>query len=57
MRDIQWDSRSGWSGGMGPSGRARRVWLVGKEEEEEPAGEQGDMLSYLQEVSVQVLGD
>jgi hypothetical protein len=47
MRDIQWDSRSGWSGGMGPSGRARRVWLVGKEEEEEPAGEQGDMLSYL----------
>ncbi len=43
MREVQCDFRSGWSGDIGPSGRARRVLPTGKVEEEDPAGEEGDM--------------
>jgi hypothetical protein len=40
---MVYDFRSGWSCGIGPSGRARRVLLIGRVLLEEPAGEEGDM--------------
>ena len=43
MSDIKGDVRSAWSAGIGPSGRARRTFESGREEEDEPAGELGDM--------------
>jgi hypothetical protein len=45
MSEIEWDRRSPDSKGIGPSGMARRALLSGRELEEEPAGEQGDMVS------------
>lgn len=43
MQDVVCDLRSGWSDGIGPSGRARRVLLVGREDDEDPVGEEGDI--------------
>ena len=43
MNEVKGEVRSGCPLGIGPSGKARRVLLLGKEEVEDPAGEDGDM--------------
>ena len=45
MREIEWDPKSACPGGMGPSGSASRTFPYGKVEDDDPAGEEGDILT------------
>lgn len=57
IKDVVKEVESGWLAGIAPSGNARRALEMGREEDDDPAGDDGDIAKCVFEVWINLMTD